>query len=74
MERTVKYVRKAVIAVVGGLLTIVGLILIPLPGPGFLIVFAGVFILSLEFDWFKPHVERTKKLVKSAAQPKKKKR
>lgn len=73
MQRTVKYVRRAVIAVVGGFVTIVGLILIPLPGPGFLIVFAGVFILSLEFEWFKPHVERTKNIVKSTTQVKKKK-
>ncbi len=72
MERTVKYARKAAIAVVGGLLTIIGLILIPLPGPGFLVVFAGVFILSLEFAWFEQHVHRTRKLLKSVAKPKKK--
>lgn len=72
MDRTVKYLRKVVIGVTGGLLLIIGVILVPLPGPGFLIIFAGVFILSLEFDWFKPHVEKTKKLVKSATKPKKK--
>ncbi|HYH36255.1 MAG TPA: PGPGW domain-containing protein [Candidatus Saccharimonadales bacterium] len=71
MKHPVKYIRKAVIAVVGSLLLILGLILIPLPGPGFLVCFAGVFVLSLEFEWFKPHVERAKKLVKSTA-PKKK--
>jgi uncharacterized protein (TIGR02611 family) len=74
MKHSVKYIRKVVIGLVGGLVLIIGLILIPLPGPGFLVVFLGVFILSLEFEWFKPHVERTKKLVKSTAKPTKKKR
>jgi len=71
MKRSVKYIRKAAIAVAGGLLILIGIPLIPLPGPGFLVVFAGVFVLSLEFDWFKPHVERTRKMIKSTM-PKKK--
>lgn len=72
MGRTVKYARKAVVAITGGLLLILGLILIPLPGPGFLVIFAGIFVLSLEFAWFEQHVERTRKLAKSAVKPRKK--
>lgn len=71
MERAVKYTRKLAVAVVGTLLVIIGIILVPLPGPGFLVIFAGIFVLSLEFVWFEQHVERTKKLAKKAV-PKKK--
>ena len=28
-----------------------GIVLLPLPGPGWLIIFAGLFVLSTEFEW-----------------------
>lgn len=42
---------KIGVAVVGGLLVGLGLMLVPLPGPGWLIVIAGLAIWSLEFRW-----------------------
>jgi uncharacterized protein (TIGR02611 family) len=41
------------VAVVGGLVLAVGVVLIPYPGPGWLIIFAGLAILSTEFSWAK---------------------
>jgi uncharacterized protein (TIGR02611 family) len=41
--------RKVLIGIVGGLVTLIGLILVPYPGPGWLIVFAGLAILASEF-------------------------
>lgn len=46
-------VRRIVVAVAGGAVLVVGLITIPYPGPGWLIVFAGLGILSTEFQWAK---------------------
>ena len=43
-------VRPAVL-IIGWFVVIVGIIAIPLPGPGWLIVFIGVAILSLELHW-----------------------
>lgn len=40
---------KIAVAVAGTVIIIVGIILIPLPGPGWLIVFSGLALLSLEF-------------------------
>ena len=37
--------------VIGGIVLIAGIIAIPYPGPGWLIVFAGLGILATEFDW-----------------------
>jgi uncharacterized protein (TIGR02611 family) len=37
-----------------------GIILIPLPGPGILVVLLGLFILSLEFEWAKNYLEKGK--------------
>jgi len=44
---------KLLIAVVGFLVVAVGLVMVPLPGPGWLIVFAGLALLGLEFPLFK---------------------
>lgn len=43
--------RKVVTGIVGGVVLLVGLIAIPYPGPGWLIVFAGLAILATEFPW-----------------------
>lgn len=42
---------KVAVAVLGTLVIAVGVVLLPLPGPGWLIVFAGLAILALEFHW-----------------------
>lgn len=36
---------------VGALIVIGGLLLVPLPGPGWLIVFAGLAVWASEFEW-----------------------
>jgi uncharacterized protein (TIGR02611 family) len=43
--------KRIVVTIVGAVVVIVGLILIPLPGPGWLIVFAGLAILATEYVW-----------------------
>ena len=44
-------VQKFTTGIAGGSVLIVGIIAIPYPGPGWLIVFAGLAILSREFEW-----------------------
>jgi uncharacterized protein (TIGR02611 family) len=39
------------VAVVGAAVLVLGIILIPYPGPGWLVVFAGLAILATEFSW-----------------------
>lgn len=43
--------KKIGTAIVGGIVILVGILLIPYPGPGWLIVFAGFAILSTEFTF-----------------------
>lgn len=45
--------KKIAVAVIGGLVLLLGVVTIPYPGPGWLIVFAGLGILSSEFEWAK---------------------
>ena len=42
---------RVVVGVVGTAITAGGLLLVPLPGPGWLIVFVGLAILASEFAW-----------------------
>ena len=42
---------RAAIAVVGAAVLVLGILAIPYPGPGWLIVFAGLGILASEFAW-----------------------
>lgn len=45
--------KRLAIGLVGGVVLLAGIIMIPYPGPGWLVVFAGLGILSTEFDWAK---------------------
>lgn len=42
---------RVVVGVAGALVVALGLVLVPFPGPGWLIVFGGVGIWALEFAW-----------------------
>jgi uncharacterized protein (TIGR02611 family) len=42
---------RAAVGVLGFAIIIAGIALIPLPGPGWLIVFAGLALLATEFTW-----------------------
>lgn len=39
------------VGVLGAAIVVLGLVLVPLPGPGWLIVFLGLGILASEFAW-----------------------
>ncbi|MFF2369769.1 TIGR02611 family protein [Agromyces sp. NPDC058110] len=42
---------RVLVGVLGGVVAVVGLALVPLPGPGWLVVFLGLAILGSEFAW-----------------------
>ena len=52
---------RVIVGVLGGAIAIVGLLLVPLPGPGWLIVFLGLAILGTEFAWAKRLAAYTKR-------------
>lgn len=51
-------VRKILVFVTGLPLLVIGLILIPLPGPGVLISFLALLILSVEIPQVQPWLKR----------------
>jgi uncharacterized protein (TIGR02611 family) len=63
-RRSVNHPYRIGVGVVGGLVVSLGIVAIPLPGPVWLIVIAGLFVLATEFLWAERLLEFTKKHVK----------
>ncbi|MFM8752577.1 MAG: PGPGW domain-containing protein [Actinomycetota bacterium] len=59
---------RVFIGVVGGLITVVGTIFLFAPGPGMLVLLAGLGILATEFAWASRAILKTKSLAASAAE------
>ncbi|MFM7491789.1 MAG: PGPGW domain-containing protein [Actinomycetota bacterium] len=55
------------IGVVGGLITVMGTIFLFAPGPGMLVLLAGLGILATEFAWASRAILKTKSIAASAA-------
>lgn len=51
MQKAIKHSKKVLVAIIGGIVLISGIIMIPYPGPGWLVVFMGLGILATEFTW-----------------------
>jgi uncharacterized protein (TIGR02611 family) len=51
MSRLRTGTKKTLIGIAGALVVLIGLVLVPYPGPGWLIVFAGLAILATEFEF-----------------------
>lgn len=56
---------KVTVAVLGVAIILLGLLMIPLPGPGWLVVFFGLAILSIEYVWAKHLLRYTRQKVKA---------
>ena len=63
-RRSVNHGYRIGVGIVGGLIVAFGLVTIPLPGPGWLTVIAGLFVLATEFLWAERLLEFTKGHVK----------
>lgn len=57
---TYRWARRIAVAVVGGTVLLVGLALIVLPGPAFVVIPLGLAILGLEFAWARAWLRKVK--------------
>lgn len=55
---------KVLVAVVGGAIVLGGLLMIPLPGPGWAIVFLGLAVWATEFVWAQRLLRRARQILK----------
>ena len=62
-RRSVDAPYRALVGVVGAVVVAFGMVTIPLPGPGWLTVIAGLFVLATEFPWAERLLEFTRSQV-----------
>lgn len=55
---------RIVVGVVGAAIFVIGLIMVPFPGPGWLVVFLGLAILASEFSWARGLLQRVRHTLK----------
>jgi uncharacterized protein (TIGR02611 family) len=60
LYRTYKVAKRIAIGVGGGTVLIVGIAMIVLPGPAFVVIPVGLGILSLEFAWARSWLKKIK--------------
>lgn len=58
--------RKIVVGVIGGTIVLVGIALVVLPGPAFVVIPIGLVILASEFAWARHVLRRGKRAAKKA--------
>jgi uncharacterized protein (TIGR02611 family) len=61
-----RWSRKVAVAIAGTVVLVIGIILIPLPGPGILVCLGALWIFSLEFQWSKKYFEKGKRQFQEA--------
>jgi tellurite resistance protein TerC len=67
LYRTYKVAKRVAIGVVGGSVLIVGVAMIVLPGPAFIVIPVGLGILGLEFAWARSWLRKIKSKAQSVA-------
>ncbi len=56
------WIVKAIRIAIGAIICFAGLVLLPLPGPGMLVIAAGVALLARDIPWVKRKVDRFKEI------------
>jgi tellurite resistance protein TerC len=70
--RTIRQVKKLVVAVMGFTMLIAGIAMIILPGPAFIFIPAGLAILATEFLWAKKLLQKVKEKLRRDKESKEK--
>ena len=58
-----KTLRRFVVGVIGGTILLIGIVLIVLPGPAFIVIPLGLLILGSEFAWARWILRRGKGMI-----------
>ncbi|ODA44249.1 Inner membrane protein YrbG, predicted calcium/sodium:proton antiporter [Thermodesulfovibrio sp. N1] len=51
INKLIKQVKRLIIAIIGFTLLLIGIAMLVLPGPAFLVIPLGLGILAIEFSW-----------------------
>lgn len=65
--KSMKRFKRMIVAVIGFTLLLIGIVMIILPGPAFIIIPVGLAILSTEFIWAEKLLKKVKSKFKKDA-------
>jgi tellurite resistance protein TerC len=63
-----KTARRIAVAIIGGSVLFIGILMIVLPGPATLVIPAGLAILALEFAWARRWLRKIRRRARQTAQ------
>jgi uncharacterized protein (TIGR02611 family) len=63
----IRTARRVVVGVVGVTVLVVGVALLVLPGPAFIVLPIGLGILAIEFEWARRLLQRARRFYETAA-------
>ena len=66
LEDVPPFVRRAIVAVIGGTILLVGIAMIVLPGPAVVVIPVGLAVLATEFVWARRWLRKARKLMQQA--------
>ena len=58
-----RHARRVIVAVLGGTVLLIGIALLVLPGPAFVVIPLGLAILATEFVWARRWLRRAKRMI-----------
>jgi tellurite resistance protein TerC len=65
--RGFRFAKRIVVAVVGGTITLIGIALLILPGPAFIVIPVGLSILATEFVWARRFLRKAREVATRVA-------
>jgi uncharacterized protein (TIGR02611 family) len=66
LEDAPPFVRRVIVAVIGGTILLIGIAMIVLPGPAIVVVPLGLAVLATEFIWARRWLRKARKMFKKA--------
>ena len=60
MNKTLRQIKKIIVGVIGFTILFIGILLLVLPGPAFIVIPLGLGILATEFVWAKKLLKNVK--------------
>jgi uncharacterized protein (TIGR02611 family) len=61
----IKVVRRVIVSVIGATVLLIGVALLVLPGPAFIVIPIGLAILATEYAWARRWLKRVRRLASS---------
>jgi tellurite resistance protein TerC len=69
----IKFVKRVIVSVVGATALLIGIALLVLPGPAFIVIPVGLAILATEYAWARRWLEKSRRIASEVTSASKRK-